>query len=251
MLSLTKTLFVLASAATVVGCVESSGSSGLDPAAVGEDDLSHDDDAKADGAAGLYDYFTIRPADDGSQSWFVQRVNRQTTKCSPGVVKPFCTVPQVALADGLVDDFAESVLHDFEYTYRGHSSPWGEYFAPLLVRGTMSDAGLSITEVWNPGRYRQPTGVWVELSDVTADDSPCEAASWAQSCESRLNSTAAAPISIANLLDEQSDLQDHERAVLGDPTKQTIVVGTRARQDGLPIRAMQNIYTRMTSIPSP
>ncbi len=238
-------MWLAAGVAVFAACAEDPG---LDPAAVGGDEIAETDDAKGDAAGGLYDYFTIRPADDGSRSWFVQRINRSTIECSDGTVLPYCTVPSVTLMEGLDDPAASSELFSFDITFRGHSDTWGRYFAPALVRGELQGDGLVISEIWRSGRSQQPIGVWVELSTLGASGTTCADASWATACESRLNSRSAWPISISNLLDVPHEVQSAEREALLDPARRTVVVGARRYFDGLPVRDLSNIYLRMTSL---
>ena len=146
-----------------------------------EDELAAEDttelsDAKAD-SVGTYTYYTMRRdlrrcAFPGCGGWWVERVNRSTTKCGDGTYAESCYVAEVewtklGLAPSVVEAVTEAAANE-----------------KVVVRATVGNknygpagkvGNLRPTEAWLGQGPGQPDGVFVKVEEtgVRCITTPC------------------------------------------------------------------------------
>lgn len=129
-----------------------------------EDELEHEEAVQA-GSGGAFTYFWVAPY---GGSYVVARVNRGSTVCADGTVRPWCHVSALDADElGVPDDELEAL-----------ELRLAEPFA-VIVRGrleTISGAPtLVATEAWLAGTEGDPTGVGVlvQQTGIRCVRAPC------------------------------------------------------------------------------
>lgn len=221
-------------------------------------------DGKADAAVdGAYTYFAIRSdvrrcAYPMCGGFFLERVNRTSTKCHDGAYGDRCYTPAL--------DWSESGLApDTQYALTGAAaqSAFAADGIRAIVRGRFAPSGVDsasadlgrfiVTEAWvAEGDASQADGVFVRVKDggVRCITSPCESLVEKGLNTSRRANIAGLDFDAAGLSDEQLEKIGYEMFEPGG----IIVAGSRYtwRENGQRVRGRTAtvVYRRLVEAPA-